>query len=264
VVDGQYDAAKLLVDHGARIDQQDMSNALFNRRISIVKLFWERGAHTISPLTYAVSQGAPIEELGKLVDQNPPALSPQGEDSALDEAALLGNLPDVQFLVEKAEAVKKAGQPEPKWFHGLDGALYSAASEGQDEIVTYLLQHGAKANYGDVVEAANNSTPYPDERTKDHFENTVGILIGAGALKGISAKNSADVLQSAIFTRQGPGNQAVVKMLLAAGLSLDAPGEDGKSAIQLARENAARTQGNYPPKELMAFLEQADKATPTK
>ncbi len=141
----------------------------------------------------------------------------------------------------------------------MDRPLHSAASEGQDEIVAYLLQQGAKANYGDVVAAANNSTPYPDERTKDHFENTVKILIDAGALKGISAENSAEVLQSAIFTRQGPGNLAVVKMLLDAGLSLDAPGKDGKSAIQIARENSARTKGELPPKELMAFLEQGAK-----
>lgn len=259
VVAGHYDAAKLLVDHGAKIDKQDMSTALFNRRVSIVKLFWEHGAHTISPLTYAVSQGASVQELAKLVDQGNPLNTPQGENSPLNEAALLGNLPAVQFLVEKEADIKKAGQPDPKWFQGIEGPLNSAASEGQDEIVTYLLQHGAQANYGDVVEAANNSTPYPDERTKDHFEKTVKLLIDASALKGISAENSAEVLQSAIFTRQGPGNQAVVKMLLDAGLSLDTPGKDGKSAIQIARENSTRTKGALPPKDLMAFLEQADK-----
>ena len=260
VVDGNYDAAQLLVDHGAKIGKQDMTNALGNRRTSIVKLFWEHGAHTISPLAYAVSQGAPTQDLEKLVDQGAPVQSLPEEYSALEEAALVGNLPAVQFLVEREEGLKKAGQPDPNWFHGLDAPLLSAASEGQDEIAAYLLQHGAKASYSDVMAAANNSTPYDDERSKDHFEKAVQILIDAGALKGISAEHSVEVLQSAIFTRQGPGNLAVVKMLLAAGLSVDAPGKDGKGVMQMARETSTRTKGEFPPKDLMAYLEQADKA----
>ncbi len=204
VVDGHYDAAKLLIDHGAKIDKQDMSDALFNRRVSIVKLFWEHGAHTISPLTYAVSQGAPVQDLEKLIDQGSPAHPPQDEDSPLDVAARLGNFPAVQFLVEKEAELKKAGRPDPGWFHGLEGPLNNAASEGQDEIVAYLLQHGAKPNFADVVMAANNATPYSDERTSDHFEKSVKLLIDAGALKGISAQDSAAVLHSAIFTVKAP------------------------------------------------------------
>jgi ankyrin repeat protein/beta-lactamase regulating signal transducer with metallopeptidase domain len=263
VVDGNYDAAHLLVDHGAKIGKQDMINALGNRRVSIVKLFWEHGAHTISPLTYAVSQGAQPQDLEKLVDQGVPVQSLPEEYPALEEAALVGNLPAVQFLVEREEGLKKGGQPDPNWFHGLDAPLLSAASEGQDEIVAYLLQHGAKGSYGDVMAAANNSTPYDDERSKDHFEKTVKILIDAGALKGISAEQSAQVLQSAIFTRQGPANLVVVKMLLTAGLSLDAPGKDGKSVRQMARETSTRTKGEFPSKELMALLEQPAPAKST-
>ncbi len=257
VVDGQYDAALLLVEHGARIDHQVMSNALFNRRVSIVKLFWEHGAHLISPLTYAVSQGAPVPELEKLVDQGNPINPPQDEDTPLNEAALLGDLPAVEFLVDKEP--RDQGKDQAGVSAYLAGPLQSAASEGQDEVVDYLIKQGAKANEEAVISAANNSTPYDDQRGKEHFEKTIKILLAAGALKGISQDESARILESAIFTRQGPGNQAVVKMLLEAGLSLDAPGKNGKSAIQIARENSIQTKGEYPSKELMAFLEQANK-----
>jgi ankyrin repeat protein len=256
-VAGHDDGVQLLLDRGAKVDDQVMRDALGNRRVSIVKIFWDHGNRSIPPLTYAVSQGAPVDELEKIVAQATSAKPGLDFGSALDVATSLGNFPAVQFLAEKWNSIS-GQQPATREFM-YQGALTSAASEGQDVIVDYLIKQGAKPNWAALMSAAGNATPYNDQLDKEHFEKTVQILIAAGALNGISEDTAAMVLQSAIFTRQGPGNLTVVKMLLDQGLSLEARGKDGKTPMQVAQENYKRTNGNLPSAEMMAFLEKSDK-----
>jgi ankyrin repeat protein/beta-lactamase regulating signal transducer with metallopeptidase domain len=274
ITDGQYDAAKLLLDHGARIEEPDengksglnnMLNALHNRRTQMVKLFWENGDRSISELCYAVSQGKPVGEIQKLLDGGIPADPPQDKKfTPLAEAALLGEMDVVQLLVQHGADVNAGGALNPKHPVYVMTPIMMAASEGQDETVDFLLRHGAKFEYETLWETVWNCHPYPDQRSKDHFEKTTKLLIDAGGLKSLSEKNQAKLLCAAIFSRYPGGNQNVIKMLLDAGLSLHTRGEDGKTVMELAQEACKESTCSTPSKEMMAFLEQANggKITP--
>jgi ankyrin repeat protein len=254
VTDGQFDAAKLLVEHGAIIQENgvkglnNMQNALYNRRIAMIKLFWDHGDRSISPLLYAVSQGASVAEVQKLLDSGTPADPPQDKDTTpLAEAAILGRMDLVQLLLQHGADVQKND----------NRAIYYAAQEGQDEIVAVLLQRGAKLSQDTVWYAVWNCNPYPDQRSKDHFEKTIKLLIGAGALKGLSEQEQAKLLIAAIFSRYPGGNQNVIQMLLDSGLSLNARAEGGQTVMQLAHEACKEQTCSTPSKEMMAFLEKS-------
>ncbi|HEX4140506.1 MAG TPA: ankyrin repeat domain-containing protein [Candidatus Methylacidiphilales bacterium] len=267
VTDGQYEAAKLLVDHGAKIEEAEdhsepgmnnMANALHNRRAAMVKLFWEHGDRSISPLLYAVSQGAPLEDVQKLLDSGIPADPPQDKMlTPLADAALLGRMDVVQLLVQHGARVNAGGALNPKAADYVLTPLMLASGEGQDEVVAYLLQHGGKFNNETLWFAVWNCNPYPDQRSKDHFEKTIKLLINAGGLKGLSEKDQAGLLTAAIFSRYPGGNQKVIQMLLDGGLSVNARSDGGKSVLDLAHEACKDETCSTPTREMMAFLEKS-------
>jgi beta-lactamase regulating signal transducer with metallopeptidase domain/ankyrin repeat protein len=226
VTEGHLDVAKVLLDHGARVEPQivdgkpgpdEMDGALVNRHEDIVKLFWDHGVRNISELTYAISQGAPVGEVQKLLDNGMRPDPPEDKFiTPLGLAAELGRLDIVTLLVQRGAEINGhvASRESP---------LDQAASEGQDEVVDYLLHHGAQVEYQALWDAAWNSHPYEDQRSKDHFENTVKLLIDAGTLKKITPEQSGQILDAAIDTRYPDGNATVLKMLLDAGLSPELP-----------------------------------------
>ena len=211
VTDGQYDAAKLLIEHGAKIQDRslstvktphfnEMTSALQNRRKNIVKLFWDHGDRGVSELSYAISQGQSLGEIKKLLDGGIPADPPQDAGfRPITQAAELGRLDIVKLLLERG--AKIAGSDDKE---GVFSTLNQAAWVGQDEIVTYLLQHGAKAGYQPLWNAVWNSHPYENQRTADHFEKTVKILLDAGAAKNLSSEQSVNMLLGAIFSPATP------------------------------------------------------------
>jgi ankyrin repeat protein len=271
VVDGQFDAAKLLVEHGAKIEETDahgkpgldnMANALHNRRTAMVKLFWEHGDRSISPLLYAISQGASLDEVRTLLNSGTPADPPQDKAiTPLAEAALLGRLDVAELLVARGAHVNAGGSLDPKHPVFVMTPISLAAGEGQDEVVAFLLAHGAKFDQETTWFAVWNCNPYPDQRGKEHFEKTIQELIEAGALKGLSEKEQAKLLTAAIFSRYPGGNEKVIQMLLDGGLSLKARGEDGKSVIDLAHEACQQESCSTPTKEMMAFLDKSSGGT---
>ena len=226
VTSGHLDAAKFLLDHGAKVEPRvidgkpgpdEMVGALYNRRQDIVQLFWESGIRSISELTYAISQGEPVGAVQKLLDNGIPPNPPQDKFiSPLTLAAELGQLDVVTLLVQRGAKIDGLGAlSEPP--------LDQAATEGQDEVVDYLLHHGAQVDYQALWNAVWNSHPYEDQRSKDHFERTVKLLIDAGTLKNITPEQSGQILSAAIDTRYPGGNATVLKMLMEAGLSPKLP-----------------------------------------
>jgi bla regulator protein blaR1 len=276
-VGNQPEAAKFLLAHGAKADD-DMITALFNRNNKIVKLFWESGVRNISELCYQISQGAPISDLGKLLDAGVPAAPPQDKKiTPLGEAAQLGNMEAVKLLIAHKADVNANGQPDPKSPKGWEMTpLCLAAAEGQDEVVAYLLQHGATPDPAAVYQAGFNSYPYSNQRSKDHFEKTVRILIDAGALKNITPDMAGLVLAGPLGTRQGPPNSTVLKMVLDAGVSPESPmpylaenGEKPNTVIGYYREYYQKrkddpTYASFAAniKPLLDLLEAADKTAP--
>jgi ankyrin repeat protein/beta-lactamase regulating signal transducer with metallopeptidase domain len=278
-VDNQTQAAKFLLAHGAKADE-DMVTALHNRNEKIVKLFWESGVRNISELCYQISQGAPIGVLQKLLDAGVPANPPQDtEITPLGEAAQLGNLEAVKLLIAHQADVNARDRADPNRTKGWEMTpLCLAAAEGQDEVVAYLLQNGATPDPEAVYQAGFNSFPYSEQRSKDHFEKTVRILIDAGAVKNITPDMAGLVLAGPLGTRQGPPNPTVLKMLLDAGLSPDSPmaylaenGEPPNTVIGYYRDYYQKRKGDpvYAEqaaaiKPLLDLLEAADKSAPPK
>jgi ankyrin repeat protein len=224
VVEGHLDVAKLFLEHGAKADNA-MDTALMNRQAKIIKFLWEQGVRTISELAYDASQNAPAGDMAKLLDAGMPVDPPQDTTfSPLGIAAQLGEMDAVKLLVERGAAVNKSPIHRPSDESiSSTSPLTMAASEGQDEVVEYLLAHGAVPMPSALWDAAENSTPYPNQRPKEHFETCVRLLLDAGALKNATSEEEGYILSSALGTRQGPPNATVLEMLLAAGISPEVP-----------------------------------------
>jgi len=244
-----------------------------------VKLFWEGGVRNISELCYQISQGSPTSDLAKLLNAGVPADPPQDTKiTPLGEAAQLGNIEAVKLLIAYKANVNAGGQPDPKAPKYWEMTpLCLAAAEGQDEVVAYLLQHGATPDPAAVYQAGFNSYPYSEQRSKDHFEKTVRILIDAGALKNITPDMAGLVLAGPLGTRQGPPNPTVLRMILDAGISPESPmpylvenGEKPNTVIGYYRDyyQKRKTDPNYAAsaatiKPLLDMLEAADKSAAT-
>lgn len=262
---------KILIEHGAKTDEA-MFTALHNGNFKIVKTIWEGGGRSISELCYAISQGAKVEAVEKYLNDGIPADPP--EDTRITPLALasqLGRMDLVKLLVERGADVNKGAPINPEYPIYWTVPVSKAASEGQDEVVEYLMAHGARTNARVLELAVSNSTPYEKQRSRDHFEKTVRILLNADVLLGATDEEKGAVLYSAIFTRQGGGNATVLKWLLDAGLSPELPMKDTvkgeiKSVIARTREHYSQAEfseeGKKQLKPLLDMLEEALKKPP--
>ncbi len=228
-ISGQPDAAKLLLDHGARCPQA-MSLALQNHYPAIVKLFWEHGARDISELTYDLSQNAPLAVVDKVLQSGAPVDPPEDKViTPLGEAAEMDNFPAVQLLVQHAADVNRGGSPVAEHPEYHDTPLVLASKRGQDEIVAFLLQHGAAPTVDAVSGAANGGIPssfYSGKDhlpSKEHYERVIQLLIDAGALKTINPDWTGRLLAQAMGPCWGDPDAVVLQKLLAAGLNPEVP-----------------------------------------
>ena len=221
---GGPEIVSFLLEHGAK-DDKAMVIALHNGRTETLKVLWDHGVRDISELAYAVSQGAPVANLKKLLDAGSPADPAQDAIiTPLGVACKLGRMDVVELLVERGADVNKGKSVKPEYPDFAQTPLARAASEGYDEIVEYLLKHGAKAGFAAIYEAIYNSKPYDYQRSRDHFERAAKLLIDAGALKGLTGEQDGYILTAAIGPRSGQGaNENMVKALLAAGVSPESP-----------------------------------------
>jgi ankyrin repeat protein len=226
--DGTEDVAKLLLERGAKVTNE-MVYALDTQHPRIVKLIWESGARPISELCYQVSQGATVSDVQKLLDQGIPADPPQDQQiTPLSVAAGLGRMDLVQLLVQRGANANKGAPLNPKYPDYKPTPLVVSAKAGQDEIVDYLLRHGAQPTSKAVFVAAARSATIPGQRSKDHFERCVKLLIDAGALKNATPEQAGEVLDGPMLTGGMGGNATVLKMLLDAGLSPELPEPDAE------------------------------------
>jgi len=141
----------------------------------------------------------------------------------LPEAAAMGNLTRVRELIEKNLAQATAFSP--------DGfpVVALAAFLGHLEVVQYLAAHGA-----DINGAATNGSEYnalTGAVTSGHFA-VVQWLLEHGA----NANYRYSGNYSPLLTAAANGRLDIAKLLLAHGADLHATTNDGKSALDLAKE----------------------------
>jgi hypothetical protein len=194
-----------------------------------------------------------------------PALLNAPQDSTLTSATSAATVK--LLLGAPATSLANALAPQKLRSGGIDpneSFLELAASEGHDEIVDSLLKKGAYPTCRALNLAVVNSSPYrPNEPTKEHFGNTIKLLIDAGGIKGLTTEKTTRLLCNAILSGQPAGNPAIVKMLLDAGVD-PAPVKEfqikGGTLMDMVRDASRKSEGY---KEILDLLEKADAALRT-
>ena len=116
-------------------------------------------------------------------------------------------------------------------------AYADAAFEGQHEVLAVLLplrppgDDPARLRQA-LWNAVWNSHPYNEQRTAEHFEQCVRMLLDAGV--PANRKDADTLVASAVFTRNPGGNPAVMEMLVRAGADPNpVTGMEGKPGARL-------------------------------
>lgn len=147
----------------------------------------------------------------------------RGAALELDDAAAVGNLDQVKFLVERNPSLARSLSP--------DGfpVVALAAVFGHLEVTRYLHQHGA-----DINASATNGSGYnalTGAVASGHTE-VVKFLLEHGANPNYRYGPG----YSPLLTAAANGHLEIAKLLLARGADLHAASNDGKSAFALATE----------------------------
>lgn len=249
---GSAKTAKVLLDHGAdpnagKFPGQMLKVAVHNQYKDVAKVLKDAGAKGVSDLAYALAIGdqKQIDELLKTAPMY--SDNPGFWDDVLPSAAERGNLTLVRTAIEK-------GAPVLDKDTKVD-AYYSAAFEGQWEVLDYLLKLRSPKSDPEELDQALwgavwNCNPYPNQRPAAAFEKTVRILIAAGApmhpKEGEAAKYG--VVPTAVFSRYPGSNVKVIEMLVAAGADPNPEVEKGKRLTDEMSE-ACKQQGCSTPNE---------------
>ena len=159
--------------------------------------------------------------------------------NALSKAAINGDTEMVKLLIATGADVN-AGDGNG------ETALIKAAENGHIEIVKLLISAGADLNskdgYGDTV-LLHSTRSYYNITQRENYRELSKLFIESGA--DVNAKNCG---WTALIGATYYGEIEIVKLLLAAGVDVNAKGNDGKTALMLAKNY------NYP--EIVKLLEQ--------
>ena len=149
--------------------------------------------------------------------------------SALQNAALSqDNLPIVKALVAAGADVLATVHSAPR--HSADTALHLAARNGFDDIVRFLIGHGANVNARDK----RGATPLFWAAVADHAA-AVRYLVSHGA--DINAVAKGDEGQTPLIEAAWHGDADLVKYLIAAGANVDDVDSPGDTALEVAVAN---------------------------
>ncbi len=221
-----------------------LKNAMHNGYKELSQLLRQAGAKGVSDLSFALASHDANQVKALL------ATAPAYQDDAafwdevLPGAARLGDVDTVQAALARGVPVEAKGPG-----HGAD-AYTAAASEGQHETLAILLAtRPPDANPADLRaamwEAVWNCHPYDDQRSAEHFERCVEMLLAAKApVNGYD--DNRDLMTTAVFSRNPGGNPKVMEMLARAGADPNPVGKEkgkpGKHLLDYVQ--AACAQGN--------------------
>jgi len=264
-----YDVVAYLLEHGAKVQPSSYLDASghaqtgmldemgeaeqldYHGDARMVKLFWDHGVRSISELSYAITQGASVDDVTRMLAAGSPVDPPQDICAKpLRVAACYGRLDLVTLLIQHGAQVDNPDSAN---------ALDFAAFNGRDDIAAFLLQHGAHPRYAafsGAVSAFNSWYGAGATVNLAHYEHLLRTLLDTGALQELTDKEKGRLLSQAV------GHPTLLKMLLDAGLSpelplIDLAGASHGTVISHVREAAAQSPPDANLKASLALLEAA-------
>ena len=234
--------------NGGKAPGMLIKNAMSNGYKEVAKLLRQAGAKGVSDLAFALATRDTAQVKTLLATAPAYAESPAFWDDALPDAARVGDVDTVRAALAKGVPVE-VSPPSP----GKEDAYTAAANEGQHEALAILLAtRKPDANPEDLRwamwEAVWNCHPYDNQRSAEHFEQCVEMLLAARApLTGYDQKKGmSDLMTTAVFSRNPGGNPKVIEMLARAGVDPDPvareEGKPDKHLLDYVQEACA--QGN--------------------
>lgn len=258
---GSPKTAKVLLANGADPNAGDfpgamLRTAIFNKHKEMVEILMAAGAKGTSELSIAIALGEKqrIEELLKTAPEF--SKDPEFWEGVFSAAAERGDLETVRTALKKGvPTVYKRGKIP-------NNAFASAASEGQHEVLGYLLsQRGPESDPNELTsalwEAVWNSHPYAEQRPAGDFEKCVTLLIGAGAPVKNKSDDGFSHMTAAVFTRSPGGNPRVIEILVAAGADPNPELSDGKHLVEAITISCKDKGCSIPNEEVVAAIEKA-------
>lgn len=258
---GSLKTAKVLLANGAdpnagEIPGAMLRTAIVNKHKEMVEILMAAGAKGTSELSVAIALGEQhrIEELLKTAPDF--SKDPEFWEGVFSAAAERGDLETVKTALNKGvPTIYKRGKIP-------NDAFTSAASEGQYEVLGYLLhQRGPESDPNELTnalwEAVWNSHPYAEQRPAGDFEKCVTLLIGAGAPVKNRNDDGFSHMTAAVFTRYPGGNPHVIQMLAAAGADPNPELSDGTHLVEMITKSCKDKGCSVPNDQVIAAFEKA-------
>ena len=258
---GSSKTAKVLLASGADPNAGELRGAMLrtailNKHKEMVEILKAAGAGGTSDLSIAIALGEKqhIVELLKKAPQF--SKDPEFWEGVISVAAERGDLDAVKEALKKGVPVVYKRRDVP------NNAFASAASEGQHEVLSYLLgRRTAKSDPNDLTnalwEAVWNSHPYAQQRPAADFEKCVTLLIDASAPVRKKNEDGFSHMAAAVFTRCPGGNPRVIEMLASAGADPNPILPDGKRLVETVSESCKKRGCSVPSEIVVDALEKA-------
>lgn len=238
-IKGRTETARFLVEKGADVNAFDSTGetpliaAAGKGNLALVEFLVARGAEVnpkqtpSTPLRSAVTRGnIPVVRflLAHGAEVNAKSTDHmRGDLPALITAVEKGNIALVRLLLQQGA--------DPDIWGGETMPLFSALEKKNTEIALLLLNHGADVN-GSLSTSANS---VPALVFAAGYENlaVVEFLLARGA--DVNAKAMPYGI-TALMAAASDGNAPIAKLLLEKGARRDVTNDDGKTALDFARE----------------------------
>lgn len=228
--ENQAEIARLLIDRGAKVNFVNekgwtaLMEAADEGAYETAQVLMQAGAQIelhgeqfhATPLGIAASEGH-LDILKMLLDAGANANGPAGSQPPLHEAAEEGHLEVVRYLLDAGTAVDQRDQVGRT-------ALFHAAKENQVDVIWLLLDRGADPGLTD-----NNGHSALDEAAEEDAVESIEKLL--------ATKQGSAYIKSnprALIRASREGALETVRRLLAAGMDVNATGEDGETALMMA------------------------------
>lgn len=238
--------ARRLLDEGASLQARDrlgmmpLARAAKSGHADIVDLFLQRGASVDarnldgSSALFLAAEDDNLAIVETLIAHGAdPNLTGRSGLTPIAAAAYMGNEPLVQLLL------KHGADPKTVDVSG-KGPICYAGGRGFTSIARVLLEHGVDVNtrYGNNLTALMWAAGHADAAGTNDVKELMTLLIDAGA-KLDEQDNRG---RSALMIAASLGHTTAVDLLLAHGADKGLRDKDGKTAADLAADEALRTK----------------------